>query len=301
MSITNVSTFGSLQTLLQNMNVVQTDLNNDSEEVSSGLKGQTFDAINGSVEQFTSLNAQVARLQDYQQNNSVVVSQLNTTNTVLGQIEQVATNVKGLIAAQTSGTTSVASFQQQIQANLSSIAGSLNTTFEGNYIFGGTKNDTPPVTTPVPATVQTGVPDASYYMGSSQDSTIRISDNQTIPNSIRADDPSFQQIIAGINEAMQASASNNTAQLQDAENLVSTGIQGVIALQSTANANIVTVQNVDTQSQTLQTYYQGLTTSISQSDVVSLSTQVAQDQSVLEATYSTFARISSLSLVNYLK
>jgi flagellin-like hook-associated protein FlgL len=45
---------------------------------------------------------------------------------------------------------------------------------------------------------------------------------------------------------------------------------------------------------------QGLISNIDSADVVSLSTQVAQDQSVLEATYATFARISSLSLVHYL-
>jgi len=299
MTVTNVSTFGSLQSLLQNMSQTQNDLNTDSEQVSSGLKSQTFDGLNGSIEQFVSLNAQVSRLQGYQQNNSVVQSQLQTTNTVLGQIVQVATDIKGLIASQTSGTSSTASFQQQIQANLSSLTGELNTTFQGSYLFGGTKTNTPPVITPLPAPDQIGVPDASYYQGSDQDSTVRIADNQTITNNIRADNPAFQQILAGVSQAL--SAGGSTADLQNAENLVSTGIQGVIALQASANANVVTIQNVDTQSQTLQTYFQGLSTSISQSDVVSLSAKVAQDQNVLEATYSTFARISSLTLANYLK
>lgn len=299
MSVSNVSTFSSLQNLLQNMSQAQNTLNTDQIAISSGEKSQTFDGISSSVEQLTAVNAQVARLNDYQQSNSVVVSQLQTTNTTLGQIEQIATSIKSLIASQMSGTASSASFQQQLTALQQSLTSELNGTFEGNYIFSGTATNTPPIKSPLPNPTAIGTPDTTYYQGSAQDSTIRIADNNTITNSVRADDPSFQDLYAGIALALQSGATSQT--LSSAENLVSTGIQGVIALQSTVNGNIVNVQQVDTQNQALQTYFTGLTTNITQSDTVSLSAQVAQDQTVLEASFEAFSRISSLSLANYLK
>jgi hypothetical protein len=109
----------------------------------------------------------------------------------------------------------------------------------------------------------------------------------------------MQQIIAGIQQALQPGA--GTSDLQNAENLVNSGIQGVIALQASVNGNIVNVQQVDTQNQTLQTYFSGLSSNLTSSDTVSLSTQVTQDQTVLEATFEAFSRISSLSLANFLK
>lgn len=300
MTVSNVSTYGSLQGLLQNVAQVQNSLNNDQIAVSSGHSAQTFDGLNGSVEQLTSLNAQLARLTNYTQNNGVVTSQLQSTNTALGQIQQIATGIVSLIAQQISGTSNTTtSFDQQLQNNLASITAQLNTTFEGNYLFSGTATKTAPVTLPLPNPVTIGTPDAGYYKGSAQNSTLRIADNQTIPNSIRADDSAFQQIIAGIQQALQPNAGADD--LKNAENLVSQGLNGVIALQSTTNSNIVNLQQVTSQNQTLQTYYTGLSTNLTQSDVVALSTKIAQDQTILEASFQAYARISSLTLANYLK
>jgi len=299
MAVTNVSTYASLQGLLQNMGLAQNNLNNDQIAISSGFKSQTFDGINGSIDQLTSLNSQIARLSDYQQNNSIYTSQLQASNTILGQIEQLTTGIKNLIAGQMSGTASTASFQQQLQSNLTSLTSELNSTFQGKYLFGGTATNTPPIMSPVPTPVKIGVPDTSYYQGAAQDSTTRVGDGQVITNGIRADNPAFQSLFAGIAQALQPNA--GITDLTNAENLVDSGLQGVIALQATVNANIVNVQQVDTQSQSLQTYYTSLSTGMTQADVVSLSTQVAQDQTVLEASFEAYSRISSLSLANFLK
>jgi flagellar hook-associated protein 3 FlgL len=313
MTITNVSTYSSLQTLLQNMGQVETDLNTAQEQVSSGEASQTYQGLSGNVQQYVSLNAQISQLTDFNSNNSVIVSQLQTSNTTLGQIIQIATNVQSLVASQLSGTSaSQSSFQQQLQDVQNSLTSELNTTFEGNYLYGGTDTNTPPVASPLPAAITIGTPDNSYYQGSAQDSTLRIGSDQTITNNVRADNPAFQQIFAGIAQALSTIAStgtvttgsssgSNSAALQSAENLIATGIQGVTALQATVNANIVTVQQAETQSQTVQTYFKGVTSGISQADVVALSAQIAQDQTVLEASFEAFSRISSLTLANYLK
>jgi flagellar hook-associated protein 3 FlgL len=299
MSVTNISTFGALQSLLQNISVSQGNLITDQQQVSSGQKSQTFDGLTGSIQQFSDMNTQVSQLNNFQQSNSVVLSQLQTSNTALSQITQVATSLKSLIASQISGSNSTASFTQQVQSDVASISSGLNTTFQGSYIYGGTNTNTAPVIQPLPASVQVGVPDASYYQGSTQNSTTRIATDQTMPNNIRADNPAFQQIFAGVNQAL--AANGNATQLQAAENLINQGIGGVIALNATVNANIVNVQQVNSQSQTEQTYFTSLTQNISSADVVTLSTKVAQDQTVLEASFSVFARISSLTLANYLK
>jgi flagellar hook-associated protein 3 FlgL len=299
MTVTNVGTYSSLQSLLQNVSLAQNALNTDQEQISSGLVGQTFTGLNGNVEQFVSLGAQVTRLQSFQQSNPLVLSQLQTSNTSLTQIQQLATNLKSLIAGQLSGPESSSAFNQQLLSAQTTLSAQLNVTYGGNYIFGGTNTNTPPVITPVPAPVAIGTADASYYQGSQQDITFRIGDGQVLTNAVRADDPAFQSIFAGIAQAMQANG--NTPQLQNAENLIDTGIQGVIAIQTTVNSNILYIQNTNTQGQSLLTYYQGLTQSMSKSDEVALSTKVAQDQTVLEASFQAYARISSLTLSSFLK
>ncbi len=389
MTVTTVGTYSSLQTLLQNMAQTQDSLNTDEVEISSGKVSQTFDGLGANTEEFTSLTAQATRLASYQQSNTTYLSQLQTTNTVMGNIQQLATSIQTLISSQSNSATGTTSFQQQLQADEASLASALNTSFSGQYLFGGTNTNTAPVASPLPTPAMIGTPDISYYQGSAQDTTVRIADGQTLTNGVRADNTAFQQVFAGISQALQSTGSlslqsfqatsngtitvttsgtntltdgdqitlnaptspvtvgsvpsstfadgqvytvsnvsGNTFQIsvagvtattppaaalsatgatavgtpnfQNAETLVSNGVKGIIALQATVNANIVTVQGVNTQNQTLQTYYNGLAQNISTSDPVALSSQVAQDQTVLEATYETYARISSLTLASYL-
>lgn len=297
MTVNNVSTYGSLQTLLQNMGDVQSALNDDQQEISSGEVSQTFQGLGGNVEQYTSFNAQLSRLTNYQQDNTTLLSQMQATNTALSSIETIANNVKSLIASQTSGSASAASFQQQLQSQMTALSAALNTTYGSSYLFGGTDTSTPPVKSDIPTPASPGTLNDDYYQGSDQDITARVADDDVITPNVRADNTAFQQLYAGIQEAL---SSSSTDSLTSAENLVNSGLQGVIGLQATVNANIVNVQAVNTQNQTEQTYLKGLVSTMSSADVVTLSTQVAQDQSVLEATYSTFSRISSLSIVSYL-
>jgi flagellar hook-associated protein 3 FlgL len=303
MTITNVSSYGSLQTLLQHIGRTQGSLADSQIQTSSGKKSQTFEGISSSVERFTSLNSQIDRLGNYKEINTVVVGQLQTTNNSLKQVIDLTTNVKRLIATQVSGTSNDPSFGQQLKAQLESIASVLNVSYSGSYLFGGTNTSTQPVKTPIPASTTTGIADDSYYNGSNDNATARISDSQAITPNIRANEKAFQNIIAGINQALEfanKAGSVRADALKASQNLIDEGIKGTIALQATVNANILIVNDASTQSQTLVTYYKGIISEINDADVVELSTKVSQDTAVLQASYSTFARISKLSLVTYL-
>jgi flagellar hook-associated protein 3 FlgL len=299
--MTNVSTQSTLLTLQVNMAQLQGNLSKVQEQISSGKLTTTLDGLSN-PEQFGTLNTQVIRLTNYQQGNNVTISQMQTANTALTQIIQVATQLNSLVASQisnTAGVTGTAAFNQQVQASLSSITGALNTTFAGQYVFGGDKTNTAPVLSPLPNPVQVGVADTTYYAGGTQSPPVQVSDTQQIVKNARADNPAFQQIIAGITQALQANG--DTTKLQAAENLVNSGLQGVIALQANVNANVVTVQSVNTQSQSLQIYFSSLTADMTNADPVALSTQAAQDQTTFEAAYQVYARMSSFFLGNYLK
>jgi flagellar hook-associated protein 3 FlgL len=299
MTVNSISTYGSLQSFLQYINKTQNELNNSQVQISSGFVSQTFEGLDGNIEQFTSLNAQVERLQNYQQGNSVVVSRLQATSTAIDQSIKVANTIKSLIVSQQSGTSSSAASLQQLRSNREALIGQLNTTFQGSYIFGGTNTNTKPIADPIPSPVETGVPDDGYYQGSKDNTSFRITDGQLLENTIRADDPAFQKIFAAIDQVLNG---NNSSQaFKSGQDLLDSGIQDLIGLQATANAQRVRVQQVDTQNETVRVYYKSLAESMSKSDVVELSTKVAQDQSILQASFSVFARISSLNLANFLK
>lgn len=299
MTISSISTYGSLQKFLQNINTTQYSLNNSQVQISSGYVSQTFEGLEGNVEQFTSLNAQVSRLQNFQQGNSVITSRLQTTGTAIDQSITITNSLKSLLVTQMSGTSNSAAFLQQVRSNRDALVSQLNTTYQGNYIFGGTNTNTPPVKTPVPVSVELGTPDDGYYQGAKENTSFRISDGQMIENTVRADNSAFQKILAAMNMALEGNGTSET--LKKAQDMLDSGLQDLIGLQATSNAQRVRVTQVDTQNETVRVYYKGLADSMSKPDIVALSTKVAQDQSTLQASFAVFSRISALTLSNYLK
>jgi len=281
------------------MNNVQNSLSDSQIQISSKQKTQTFDGLDVSVEQFTSIKSQISRMGNYQQNNTTTIAKMQTVNTSLGQIGQLASSLKSLIQTQISGSSNNASFTQQLRSQLDSLSSVLNTSYGGNYVFSGSDIGTPPIKIPVPHSVQSGVPDQIYYQGSDQDPVVRISESQTITSGIRANSAEFQKLFAGISQALQSPT--DTKSLQNAEDLIDQGLQGIVALQSKVNSTILNVQQTNSQMQTTQTYFQGFIDDNINADVVGLTAKVSQDTVTLQASFSTFARISGLSLVNYLK
>jgi flagellar hook-associated protein 3 FlgL len=118
---------------------------------------------------------------------------------------------------------------------------------------------------------------------------------------VRANDPSFQDIFAGLAMAQQGDANNSTTDLQQAENLVQQGIKGLTALQASIGTVAGQLTASDTSLNNQKLYYQGLQETIANTDIVSVSTQVAVNQGILQAAFEAFSKITSLQLSDYLK
>lgn len=303
MAIQRISTVAIFQTTLRDVNKVQANLLDLQQQISSGIKAKDFKGLNGKVEQFTALEAKMRKSQLYQENNAIAISRLQTTNTALDQILQLADDMENLVTLRRNPATGQSlAFEEKARSALAGLASQLNTTLEGRYLFGGTRTDTPPVIDDpqVPSVNAEGVPDASYYRGSQDDIKLRAQENYEITYNVRADEEGFQKLIAGIQLAISGAANNNDVKLGDSLTMIQEGIQEVIKLQGNVNGKIVELQQINERHESLELYWKGVTEDISKTDLVAASTQVAIDQSVLQASFQAFARINSLRLVDYL-
>lgn len=304
MSLQRVSTLALQQNTMRNAMGVQSTLAQAQLQISSGKKAQTFaDLGGGQVEQFISLDNKFARTSEYLKNNQIAQSRMNLVNTALDQVIETANNLKNLLLQRRNQTLAgTVGFPQQAEGFYKAMAGQLNTQFEGRYIFAGTRTDVRPIDdTQLPTNVQLGVPDSGYYRGSAEDVTLRIDDGFSITPNIRADDPSVQKLMAGIATALSGDRTNNDADLASAFDLLSEGINGLINVQAKNNANTVMLSQAETRQTTLQTYWKSTKEDLISADIVSLTTQVAVDQGVLQATFQVFSRINSLQLSDFLR
>ncbi len=294
--ISNVSLFNST---MRNVSNTQFSLFTLQEQISSGVKANNFKGLNGQVEQFVGLEAQTRRLDLYKMSNAVLDSRLTAVTTSMSTIIDVADQIEDLMVQMRSAVTSEnANFAVQVRDKMKTIAAAMNVQSEGRYLFGGTVTDRPPVPDTSVTNVSPGVPDTLYYAGSNESVVHRIDDFIEIEFPIRGDDIAFQQLFAAVDLALQSPDSDDT--MQQAITLIQQAQSGLNTAQAKVNSAMVNLEQVQARQDTTKEYIRGLTEQVSKTDIVAATTQAANDQAVLQASYQVFARLIQLKLSDYL-
>src|SRR5579884_3950680 len=144
MAVHTVSSYSVIQTTLNDVSKVESDLSNEQTQLSSGMKSRDFAGMSGDTQQFLSLDGEISKAGQYLSDNQIVEARINTTSQVLDQVISLGNSLAGLISQRRTGV-SAAGFDQQVQGIWQQMASSLNTTLGGQYLFSGTKTNTEPV------------------------------------------------------------------------------------------------------------------------------------------------------------
>lgn len=303
MTLGRISTYALHQSTLRDAAHTQFELFKLQTQLSSGYKSQTFEGMADQTEQFLGLETRISKIDLYLKNNKLIESRVNTTVAVIDQTIETGTQIKNLILLRRNATTEESlAFPEQITNMWKALVAQLNTNSEGRYLFSGTRTDSLAVDADTfPTLEESGVPDTGYYLGSSENITARIDDNTDFTYNIRADEEGFQKIFAGLAMAMQGHNEQSDEDLAAAYTLVDEGVKAVISLQAKANANKVSISQVNERHESFKIYWKGVIEDVGSTDLVSVSTQVAINQGILQASFQAFGLINSLKLSDFLR
>jgi flagellar hook-associated protein 3 FlgL len=308
MALDRVSSFSLYQSTLRDAGKVMSDLATQQNQLSSGFKSPDFSGISNDAEQFLALENRLSRNQQYMNDNRLASVRLESSSNVISQTISTANDIRNLILLRRNGSTAESIvFDENLNGYWKSLTSQLNSTVNGRYLFSGTKTDIPPVdTTSFPSSTVSGVPDSNYYLGSEQNLTLRIQDNVEITYNVRADDPAYQKIFAGLSLAKEAATGSNADiptddLLKQAYDLISEGLTGLNSLQAKVNSNKVLLDTTTEQQNAQQLYWKGIKEELINTDLLSVSTQVAVNQGILTAAFQSFAKINSLRLSDFLR
>jgi flagellar hook-associated protein 3 FlgL len=302
MAVNGISTFQVFQQTLNDVTKVQTELTQQQGQLSSGNKSRDFAGIANQLQQYMSLSESISKSDQYLNDNQILIERLDTTSSILNQLITTATELNSLISQRRTGVQSNGAFNLQLDGKWQIIASQLNTSSAGRYLFSGTKVDSPAVdTVNFPTLVVPGVPDKSYYLGSDQDITAQADDNVSLVYNVRADELGFQKIFAGLALARQANDQNSDQLFQDAYAFIQEGVLDIVSVRAKVDANKVSITDVNKSHESFKLYWQGLQESIGNTDILSVSTEVAVNQGILQAAFQAFAKINSLRLSDFLR
>lgn len=301
MAGTRIGSLSLINDTLRDVTTTQTKLSELQNQISSGLKSRNFAGLNGSVEQFTQVNGQINRAEQFSANNQLNISKLQTADVALTNISEIADKIKNAILGTNGANIGTSNLAQVATDLLASLGGELNASFNGQYIFSGTDTITQPVPSTNVTNTAVGLPDDNYYVGSKQNATLRADERTEVEFPIRADDLAFQKIYAAARQAINAANSGDSSQLQAAQLLIQDGQKDLITARSRLGGTVVNIQNIDSRLKDLSTYWKQLSDGVSKTDIVAASTEVAGYQAILQATFQVYARLSQLKLSDYLR
>ena len=254
------------------------------------------------MQEFTGLEQKIGKAQTYIENNSLIISRLQTTNRSIDETIDTANELQALLTLRRNPTNAEnIGFAQQARALMQEFASHLNRSVEGRFLFSGSRADVQPVIDdPMPLPVEVGVPDASYYQGSTEDLTVRVQDNFSLQYNVRADNPAFQKIFAAFHQGLEAHTQNDDQLLEKSLELVGEGLEELIGVQATVNSNIITLESINDRHEDLKLYFQGVSEQLVNTDIVEASTLLALDQATLQAAFQAFATVNQLRLSDFL-
>ncbi|MFM9891152.1 MAG: hypothetical protein ACKVOE_11045 [Rickettsiales bacterium] len=302
MTLNRIGSVALLNNTLNHVTQVQERLGTLQTQISSGLKAETFEGLNGQVEFYTQLNSKLRLTNQLKDGNTTGIGRLQTADQSLSGLEETANSLINLITSSiNSGAAPSLNLKQQVQGLLNQFSDQLNVTYDGRYIFGGTNTTQPPVASISASNATLGIPDDVYYGGSKDNVVYRANEQVTYAFPVRADDSAFQKIYAAANLAVSAFGSNDTAGLETARKLAQDGNTELIGARTRLNTTLVNTRTINTQLDAQSKYLEGLVGEVSNTDIVAATTQASNYEAILQATYQVYARLSQLKLSDYLK
>ena len=300
--IGRTSNLAQHQTNLNSFARVQQDIAQLQDQISSGNRSRNFQGLVGDIEEFVSVEAIVKRTDNYINNNTESLVRVNTIRNALSSTIDLVDEMQDLVALRRNDALeNNLAFEQQWEGLINAVARELNVNIEGRHLFGGTRTDRPPIVTePIPNPAEIGVVDLSYYQGSSDSYSTRPQDNYQLEIDIRADDPAIQELFRAYHLGLEAHATDDNELLGETLTSINAALDGITTLQTRTDAISVELERINQTHESNNLYFNSVADEIGSVDVVEATTQLSLEQTILTASFQAFARISNLSLSDFL-
>ena len=310
MTIGTISTSAQSALLVSQLNQDNTALNQTQQQVSSGLVSTTYGGIGDQTAALESAQAAVDRTNSYQAATQLGINQANLQDTQLTQLSTLASQLQQDIttaAGNNSGSTLMAS-ASSIYDQVTQILNSQDS--NGNYIYGGDQNNTPPVKTTSLSDLASLSSVSQAFTGGTVKGGVQVGDGQTVQVGLLASNigSGILQTLSDIANFNSGSNGNFGTTLTGAQ---STFLSNEISVAQSASetVNNVAAQNGNTyqqlqgalsQQQAMNTLYTGFVSNIQNVNMAQAISSLNLDQTALQAATEVTAQLGQISLLNYL-
>jgi flagellar hook-associated protein 3 FlgL len=310
MSIDRVATNGQAQFLLSQIMQASSALDATQAQVASGKKSSNYTGIGDKTAMLEAARSASARAESYQSATQVALNQVDLQDTQLTSLSDLAQQLRQAL------TTAVADNDgSTLMTTANSIfdraAQILNARdVNGNYIYGGDRDDQPPLAVNSLSDLSSLSSASDAFANGSIARSVTVADGQTVKVGVLASDAGQQlmQVLKDVADFNAGSNGNIGSNLTQAQSNFLSGKIGSAASASQGINNVAAgngdtynqLQDASTRQQSLSALYKGFVSDLEDVDMGEAVSRLNQNQVALQAALQVTARLSQISLLNYL-
>jgi flagellar hook-associated protein 3 FlgL len=275
-----------------------------TQQVASGDKYQSFAgyAKEGTLQSMLFLKAGVTEAKGFIKSNETATAKLEVIDQSMENIQSAATELSTLIVNRINGA-SGQDIPVDIIADslLDRIGSALNATFNGSYLFGGSKNDRPPVQNVSDSNLLEGEPTASYYQGDSSLAAVRSGIGQEITYGVSAGEEAFRTLIGAAHQLREGHSDDDPEALEHALELVNDAVSQLASRRGVVQRNMDSLASANVSMEDLNLVLEANFNDIQGTDVVEASTRLSELEVSVQASYNAWAQLNKLHLADYIR
>lgn len=239
----------------------------------------------------------------YNSNITKASTFMQVTSTALTGISDFIAQAKSLVDSISSGTndpTQRQTVSDQLTSLKKQIVDIANTQSGDQYVFGGASTSTPPFNN-----------GNNTYAGDSTQLNIEVAQNSTQTMNITGDrvlkgtgsNPSYgtTDILQTFDNLITAVGANNVTNIQQGATALEAGAQQITNAQSDLASRMTRLDSMTKMNTNNQTTLQNIASNIQTVDLATVGVELSQQQTAYSAALSATAKISQMSLLDYLK
>lgn len=313
MAIERTSTAGQSLYMLQQINKANQELTKTQTQVASGKVSADYAGLGDKAALLEASRTAANKADAYKSNTDMALNQVDLQDTQLSSLSDLANQLRSSI------TTAVANNDgQSLMATMQGIFDQASQVLNskdanGNYIYGGDKDNTPPLNVTTLAQL-VALPSASAaFSNGTQTKSVQVADGQSVQVGVLASDIGTQLMqvlkdVAGFDSGssgnFSATPNLSQAQMDFLTNEIPasvTAAQQVNDGAATNGFNYKTLQAASDHASSLSTIYQGFVSDIEDVDMPTAISKLNQNQVALQAALQVTSSLNQVSLLNYLK
>jgi flagellar hook-associated protein 3 FlgL len=305
-----VSTAGNYSAILANLMAAEARQVDAENRVSSQKNGNSLKDYANKAETLTAMKTVDARLSNYQDNTSQIAAKLTTQDNALTGAADSATAVRQAIT-EALANDNADSLMQVIQGQFQTAVSSLNTQYDGKYLFAGGQIATKPVTAAQMSDLTAGPPISSFFQNDNFQVQAKLDDATTVTTGQLASTLGTNMLTAF--QAIQAFQTGPSGPLNGQLTAAQrTFLEGQLSTWDTIGADLTTAaaqnglvqKQVDTVGKSLvdqQNTLTGMIGDITDADMAKAATDLSSAQLSVQATAQVLQVMQGSSLLNLLK